>query len=50
QLACFTDGDIARDRLADASGLSPGELSHLLKHLELKSAVRPLPGRRYEKI
>ncbi|MDE7129379.1 MAG: DNA-processing protein DprA, partial [Alistipes sp.] len=40
-LACFTDGDIDRDRLADASGLSPGELSQLLMDLELKGAVRP---------
>lgn len=49
-LACFTGGEIDRDRLSEASGLSPGELSQLLTELELKGAVRSLPGRRYEKI
>ena len=49
-LACFTDGEIDRDKLADASGLSPGELSQMLMELELKGAIRALPGRRYEKI
>lgn len=49
-LACFTEGEIDRDRLADASGLAPGELSQLLMELELKGAVRVLPGRRYEKV
>lgn len=49
-LACFAEGEIDADRLADASGLSPGELSQMLMELELKGAVRSLPGRRYEKI
>ncbi len=49
-LACFTGGEIDRERLAEASGLQPGELAQLLMELELKGAVRSLPGRRYEKI
>jgi hypothetical protein len=31
------------------SGLSSGELTLMLMNLELSGAVRPLPGKRYEK-
>ena len=45
----FDSEPIGIDELQVRSGLSSGELTLMLMNLELSGAVRPLPGKRYEK-
>lgn len=49
-LAYFDSEPISIDVLQQRSSLSMGELSLTLMNLELSGAIRPLPGKRYEKI
>lgn len=45
----FDSEPIGIDELQARSGLSSGELTLMLMNLELSGAIRPLPGKRYEK-
>ena len=49
-LAYFDSEPVSIDALQQRSGLSLGELSLTLMNLELSGVIRPLPGKRYEKI
>lgn len=49
-LAYFDSEPITIDVLQQRSALAMGELSLTLMNLELSGAIRPLPGKRYEKI
>ena len=49
-LALFDSEPVTIDALQQRSGLSLGELSLTLMNLELSGVIRPLPGKRYEKI
>ena len=45
----FDSEPIGIDELSERSGLASGALTLMLMNLELSGAIRPLPGKRYEK-